>query len=242
MMAGPRTSRLLSEWQTLSENVDLPASAPRPARKRGVGLWVPLLAAGSLLFVVAIQRPNQVPGATTWTSSPTTIGTPGALASPATSPSLSMPPAPGTPLPRVGGTCLSTQIVPGASVPAFGYGAVGTTVAFLTQELRNTGAPCILALPGWIGVAGADPNATTIPVLNVGSASERRVGSGEAVTVVFQATWSPINDDASPCGGAIEGVSKVEFPVATGVVDLDTGIAWKRVCASPPSVTIKLKD
>jgi photosystem II stability/assembly factor-like uncharacterized protein len=160
-------------------------------------------------------------------------------------PSTTEVPSP-APLPSAGGTCSASQFVLGTATYAYGFGALGTTVVFVTQPLRNTGGSCVLDLPGMIGVASATGPFHSVPMLNAGTATSWKIKSGQSFSIVIGASWwigvrdenGNVVHSAPPCADPINDVTRVEFPVASGSIRIDLPTIWNEVCSSPASVSL----
>jgi len=152
------------------------------------------------------------------------------------------------PLPNPGGTCSARQFVLGTPTYAYGFGTLGSTVVFVTVPLRNTGASCVLNLPGRIGVAGASGPFHAVPVIKAGTATAWASESGQSLPIVIGASWwvgvrDPNGNaagSAPPCGDPIFDVTRVELPFASGSTMIDLPTTWHEVCSSPASVSVAL--
>jgi hypothetical protein len=144
-----------------------------------------------------------------------------------------------------GGTCSASQFVLGTSHYDYGYGTAGSTVEFVTQPLRNAGGDCVLRLPTMIGVASATGPFEAVSVENAGTATTSfKIRSGQSLSVVIGAWW-PVNkqpDPANPCAGAINNVTRAEFPLASGSIDIDSGTTFFEVCPSPATMSVAVKS
>jgi hypothetical protein len=46
----------------------------------------------------------------------------------------------------------------------------------------------------------------------------------------------------APCTGPISDVTRVEFPLAFGSIQIELGTVWHEVCSSPASVSVAVED
>jgi hypothetical protein len=74
------------------------------------------------------------------------------------------------------------------------------------------------------------------------------VAAGRSISMVIGAWWpfpaSAANPTAlpePPCEGPIQHVERVEFPLATGALEIVLPMAVPRVCASPASISLQIK-
>jgi hypothetical protein len=177
------------------------------------------------------------------------------------------PPAPSTrpaatlesaQLPSAGGTCSQTQV---AVLPITSYGpgasTWGTEDLFVTARLLNVGGPCVLHLPAVIGVAAASGPFTAVSASDAGTGTaagdnlpnqSADVPAGRSISIVIGASWpfpaSAENPTALPepsCARPIQQVERIEFPLATGALEIVLPIAVPRVCASPASISLEIK-
>jgi hypothetical protein len=166
-------------------------------------------------------------------------------------PTQSATPSP-VPLPSVGGTCTSSQLVPGTTTSAYGFSTVVSRKVEVTQSVRNAGPGCELAVPTMIGVAPAAGSFVPIGVNNVGNEvcvqgtchyvapPTYEIGSGQSLSIDLDASWllSLVDENAlpgstpPPCPGRIQDVTRVAFPLAAGSLEIDFETAWQVVCSS----------
>jgi hypothetical protein len=169
------------------------------------------------------------------------------------------------PLPNPGGTCMANQFVVGQATSQGEPATIGTIHVGLRQPLQNTGADCVLALPTVIGFASPSGPFQAVEVGNLGqevckkappgagvdrtckyvNPTSFRVKSGQTVTIEFNAWWwsGDIADHTPPpCPGMISGVTRAEFPLASGSIDIVLDTALGEVCGSPPSVSVTVDD
>ena len=173
------------------------------------------------------------------------------------------PVASSVPLPNPGGTCSADQFVVGQATSQGEPATMGTIHVGLRQPVQNTGADCVLALPTVIGFAGPSGPFQAVEVGNLGqevcknappgagvdrmckyvNPTSFRVKSGQTLTIEFNAWWW-YGDFANPgftprpCPGIISGVTRAEFPLASGSIDIVLDAALGEVCGSPPSVSV----
>jgi hypothetical protein len=175
------------------------------------------------------------------------------------------PVASSVPLPNPGGTCSASQFVVGQATSQGEPATLGTIHVGLRQPVQNTGADCVLALPTVIGFAGPSGPFQAVEVGNLGhvvwekappGAGVERLGhyvyptsfpvkSGQTVRIEFNASW--FNGDypgftPPPCAGTISGVTRAEFPLASGSIIIEWDTAFGEVCGSPPSVSVTVDN
>lgn len=103
----------------------------------------------------------------------------------------------------------------------------------------------MLALPRGIGVASANSPFEYVPVVIAGNRTSETVGAGQRVSIMLQATWQLPGGDrysSQPCQRTVRDVTRVEFPLAVGTLQIDLGTTWRSVCDSPASVRVRLTD
>ncbi|HEX7949750.1 MAG TPA: hypothetical protein VF494_05330 [Candidatus Limnocylindrales bacterium] len=177
---------------------------------------------------------------------------------------------PSATLPNPGGTCSDSQFVLGTGSSGFTFSTALTRHAYLFQPLRNAGAACTLAVPNVIGVASANGPWQAASANDAGNEvcadstchyvtpPTYTIGAGQSLEIDFSVSWWVGANDANgmplysapPCGGAVEDVSRVEFPVASGVITIDlqaatpeggSSVPWHQVCSSPTSISFEIK-
>ncbi len=245
-MSPSRITRILDEWRAVADAASLPSEAPRPSRSA-----YPLGVAGTAVAVVIVLVALLARGG--WSPGETTTGPSGSGSS--TTPSATFPVAPTSTVvapsqvPSAGGTCSESQFVPGKATSAPGLGSVGTTSVFVTQPLRNTGGVCVLGLPRAIRVASASGLFQSVTVVNAGTATSFTIRSGQSVSIVLGAWWSTggSTESGTPlaaplCIDPISDVTRVEFPLARGSIQIDLGTVWHQVCPSPASLSVTVED
>jgi hypothetical protein len=164
-------------------------------------------------------------------------------------PSTTEVPSP-APLPSAGGTCSASQFVLGTATYDYGFGTLGSTVVFVTQPLRNAGGNCVLDLPGMIDVAAATGPFHSIPVRNAGTATSWKIKSGQSLSIVIGGYWwvgvrdgtGRLLGSVPPCADPISDVTRVEFPLASGSIQIDLPTIWHEVCSSPASVSLTVTN
>jgi hypothetical protein len=155
-----------------------------------------------------------------------------------------------SPSPSAGGTCSATQFVLGTASYTGGFGAAGTALVFVTQPLRNAGGNCVLDLPGTIEVAAATGPFHSVPVLNAGTATSWTIKSGQSLSIVIgDSWWVGVRDgtgrllgSAPPCADPISDVTRVEFPFASGGLQINSPTIWHEVCSSPATVSLTVTN
>jgi hypothetical protein len=162
-------------------------------------------------------------------------------------------------LPSAGGTCSASQIVPGKATYGSGVGTtLGTTSVYITQPLRNRGDDCVLHLPAMIGVASETGAFKAVRVVDAGTENSTggssptiaaQIRSGRSLPIVFGAWWwsgvRPENGTplpAPPCADPISDVTRVEFPLAAGTLQIDLPTVVKLVCSSPASMSLTIEN
>lgn len=173
------------------------------------------------------------------------------------------------PLPGPGGTCTASQLVLGTARSGFTFSTVFSRHAYLDQPLRNAGGACVLSVPAMIGVASATGPFQAVRANNIGyevcvnsachfvSPPSYAIRSGQSLTIGFGVSWwVGANDEngspypAPPCPGAVDDVTRVEFPLASGAITINlesaipeagSSVPWREVCASPDSISLTIK-
>jgi hypothetical protein len=155
-------------------------------------------------------------------------------------------------LPSPGGTCSADQFVLGEPVAGPGYGTLGTMVVFVIQPIRNRGEECLLELPSAIGVASAYGPFHAVSIRNAVPGTSWKIGAGRSKSLVLGGSWwtgvrgedgKPVFT-APPCADPVHDVTRVEFPLARGTIEIDlpTPWEWQEVCSSPGSVTVDVEN
>lgn len=173
------------------------------------------------------------------------------------------------PLPSPGGTCSAGQLAPGTATNAYTYSAIGWRHVHLDQPLRNDGHACVLKVPAMIGVAPATGPFEAVRVNNVGhevcvnnachyaSPASFRIRAGQSLTIGFDVSWWADAGDANgtslptapPCPGALHDVTRVEVPLASGVITIDleaavrmpeSSVPWHGVCAGRDRISLTI--
>lgn len=173
------------------------------------------------------------------------------------------------PLPSPGGTCSASEFVLGAARSGYTFSTVVSRHAYLDQPLRNAGGACVLNVPAMIGVASATGPLHAVRVNNIGyevcvnnacnfvSPPSYRIRSGQSLTIGFSVSWWTGADDANgmpldtppPCPGAVEAVTRVEVPLASGAIMIDleaaireagSSVPWHEVCAARDSIPLTI--
>jgi len=240
----------MDDWRAVADGATLPAPAPRPPNGSRFGIGASILAAAVLLVGLAVRGLGTTPGAPT---SSAIAGSGSASVAPSTAvPTVEPDPTDlptgepsHSPFPAAGGSCTAAQFTLGASEYFYGYGSVGSTVVFVSQQLRNDGGDCVLALPGGVGVATASSPFEYVTVVMSGDRTSESVAAGQQVSIMLQATWHLPDADGSspvPCTHSVRDVARVEFPLATGTLTMDLGTIWHEVCDSPASVGVRFKN
>lgn len=276
-MSPSRTDEILEAWRATADGVVLRKEPPRPGRGlkgRTSAFGFAGTAAAVIVVLAALWFGGRVPaegaggstaavGSTPSAQIPTQVAIgPSGLASPSSNPSAS--------LPNPGGTCSASQLVLGSTTAGFTFSAAYYRHAYFTQLLRNAGSPCVVRVPKAIGVASTTGPLQIVSVNDsgnevcVGNACHDvtpptyEIRSGQMLEIDFSVSWwvgaNDVNGKplftAPPCVGAVSDVTRVDFPVASGVVaiDLDTAVQeagssvpWHEVCSSPMSISFEIK-
>lgn len=246
-MSQSRTREILDEWRAVADAAALPTEAPRPSRSA-----YPLGIAGTAIAVVVLLVALLARGG--WSPGVPTGGAFGSGSS--TTPSATVPVAPSSTevaspsqVPSAGGACSASQFVLGKTTSAPGFGTVGTTSLYVTQPLRNAGDTCVLDLPATIMVASATGPFQPVTAVNAGTATSFTIRSGQSLSIVLGAWWwiggstengTPL--PAPPCTDPISDVTRVEFPLSLGSIQIDLGTVWHKVCFSPARVSVSVED
>jgi hypothetical protein len=173
------------------------------------------------------------------------------------------------PLPSPGGTCSASQLVPGTATNGYPYSAVGWRHVHLDQPLHNDGRACVLNVPDKIGVASATGSFQAVRVNNIGyevcvndachyaSPPSYKIRAGQSLTIGFDVSWWAGTDDANgmslptapPCRGAVNDVTRVEVPLASGAITIDletavrmpeSSVPWHEVCAARDRIPLTI--
>jgi hypothetical protein len=107
----------------------------------------------------------------------------------------------------------------------------------------------VLELPTTIRVASATGPLQAVTAVNAGTATSFTIRRGQSVSIVLGAWWwtggstengTPLS--APPCTGPISDVTRVEFPLAFGSIQIELGTVWHEVCSSPASISVTVED
>lgn len=186
------------------------------------------------------QAPTLLP--TTTTPSPP-VTEPGETANPT-------PVATSAALPNPGGTCSAGQFVLGKPLTFPGYASAGYALLFVGQSIRNAGPDCVLKLPETIGVASAAGAFQAVRVQITRTPTSVNIASGQTVSIVLGDSWwlgafTETGESALPaptCQGKVLDVHRVEYPFASGSVEISLDLPWREVCLAPPGVTVTVYD
>lgn len=162
-------------------------------------------------------------------------------------------------LPSPGGTCIATQI---AALPIATYGpgfsTFGTADSFATVQLLNVGdRSCVLRLPETVGVASATGPIVAVEAADTGTETPSgentpveaaTIPSSGSLSVVIGASWAippssfdPTGLPALPCDRPVRQVERLEFPLASGTVEIGLPLVVPTVCTSPASISLGIK-
>lgn len=256
-MPESRTTEILEAWRAVADTAALPAEAPRPSRS-----VLRMSLAGAAAAVVVVVVALLVRGGGT----PSMPVGGDISSSPSASPSATVPAVTPSPtavtspiaLPNPGGTCSASQIKVGKATYAYGYGTIGTTSVYVTLVLQNVGGDCVLHLPAMIGVAsGTGPfeavsvedNGTESATGESSPAQSARIRSGRSLSIVLGAWWqvdvvqptSGTPYPSPPCLKPTSDVTRVEYPLATGTIEIQLPTVLNQVCSSPASMSLTIK-
>jgi hypothetical protein len=155
-------------------------------------------------------------------------------------------------LPSAGGTCSADQFVLGEPVAGPGYGTLGRMVVFVIQPIRNRGEECVLELPSAIGVAPADGPFDAVSIRNAVPGTTWKIGARRSKSIVLGGSWwTGVRDEdgkpvftAPPCADPVHDVTRIEFPLARGTIEIDlpTPLEWQEDSSSPGSVTVDIDN
>ncbi len=264
-MSRSRTTEILEAWRTMADSAVLPAEAPRPSRSL---LRMSIIGTGgvAVAMLVAVlvwggsspSVPGGAPASPSFSSSPAAGISHSPLSTVAAATPSPTSVASPIALPNPGGTCSASQIVVGTPTWASGYGAIGSTSVYVTLPLRNTAADCVLQLPATIGVASAtggfeaasvEDNGTESATGENSPAQSARIRSGGSVSLVLGAWWQAAPQQAEngtpvpvpPCLHPISNVTRIQFPLAAGTIEIELPTVFNEVCASPASMSLTIK-
>jgi hypothetical protein len=131
-----------------------------------------------------------------------------------------------------------------------GYASAGYALLFVGQSIRNAGPDCVLELPATIGVASAAGAFEAVPVQITRTPTSINIISGQTVSMVLGDDWwlgafTESGETAMPaptCEGKIVDVYRVEYPLASGSIEIGLDLPWREVCSAPPSITVTVDD
>ena len=98
-----------------------------------------------------------------------------------------------------------------------------------------------MALPAVIGVAAASGPFHAVAMGNNGTATSWASGAGDKMQIMLSASWrvgGQTQSSVPPCTDPIDDVTRLEIPLATGTLELDSPIALHEVCTSPASLSM----
>jgi len=165
------------------------------------------------------------------------------------------------PLPNPGGTCSASQFVVGQATSQYETSVIVASHVGVRQPVQNTGADCVLELPKVIGFADQSGPFQAVVVPNMGQVTCKdtaagreckyvyptsfQVKSGQTVTIEFNASWFNGNNPGfapPPCAGTVSDVTRSEFPLASGSIEIVWDTALLEVCTSPSSVSVTVDN
>ncbi len=148
-------------------------------------------------------------------------------------------------LPSAGGTCVSTQFALGPATSSYSFSTAGTRAVDVVQPIRNTGAACVLRLPATVGVASATGPFQALPVEGGGEAVD--IAAGQSLSLVVRGWWwtgwtSDTGQTPSPppCANPVSDITRIEFPLASGTIEIGFTTAWHQVCTEPVSASVSV--
>ena len=174
---------------------------------------------------------------------------------PSAAPIPTIPPAP-LDLPSPGGTCTADQLTVSKVLSGYSNSTIMSRVAYVIWVMGNTGPDCELVLPKVVGLAAASGVFGAVNTVNQGQQvchdnacktvypTSFKIRSGHTFSLELRASWfnEPSFEAAGqtppPCGDAILGVTRADFPLASGSVNISWPTAFERICGSGPQTGI----
>ncbi|MEA2673994.1 MAG: hypothetical protein QOI92_1186 [Chloroflexota bacterium] len=149
-------------------------------------------------------------------------------------------------VPSPGGTCSASQFTLGAATTTYGGSTAFDRVLEITQPMHNTGAACVLELPGVVAVASATGTFQPVSIGPAENSVSFRIGSGASPSIELRA-WFPIDLTPGAFGGptcrqALQDVTRLQFPMASGSVDIHWDTAIPEVCSAPTAMSETIGD
>jgi hypothetical protein len=155
--------------------------------------------------------------------------------------------------------------VVGQATSQYETGTIVSSHVGIRQPVQNTGADCVLELPQVVGFAdqtgafqavevgnlgqevckNAPPGAGVDRICNDVYPTSFQVKSGQTVTIEFNASWYNGNNPGftpPPCAGTVSDVTRAEFPLASGSIEIAWDTALLEVCTSPSSVSVTVDN
>lgn len=242
-MPGSRADKFLGAWDVAADASTLPHHAPVPKHRTPAWLGVVAVAVGVVAIGLATRGVSPVP--------PTDVGgASAAVAAQSDAAAGKTGPAPvpsaiaRSAQPVATGDCQSGDLVLGKPESSYGFGALGTTLVFVTQSVRNSGDACVIHVPTRIDVARESGDSREVDVQAGGTVSSVAIGSGESVSLVVGAWWDAPGKSpgvgAPECASAISDVTRLRLPVGDGVLSIDLPLRFAEVCPSPASISVAL--
>jgi hypothetical protein len=147
------------------------------------------------------------------------------------------------PLPSPGGTCSANDFAVGVARSNYAMSTAVSRALDIDQPLRNTGPDCVLRLPSIVAVAAASGPFQPVSAWPVADAPTFTVRSGASVSLWLRAWWldepSPTDAPSVPvCRQALQDVTRLEFPMASGYVEIDWGIPVAEACSAPTMLSL----
>jgi hypothetical protein len=141
------------------------------------------------------------------------------------------------PLPGAGGTCSAIDFAVGVATSNYAMSTAVSRALDIDQPLRNTGPDCVLRLPSIVAVAAASGPFQPVSVWPVADAPTFTVRSGASVSLWLRAWWlepSPTDAPSAPvCRQSLQDVTRLEFPMAFGSIEMHWDITVPEVCSAP---------
>ena len=235
-MSKDRTADILMRWDAVASAGTLPAAAPLPRRS------TTRFGAGAVMFVVALlvgvlALRSIVPSGQSAGGQPS--GSPAVDETQATVTATPTQIAERSTLPGTA-TCTANQLQLGDPTVTYGFGAMGTTLIFVRQPVKNAGTACDIPIPSTIEVAAADAY-SEVAVANAGTTESVTLDKDSAAVLVLGAWW-PIDGQSSgapdPCAQPIRDVHRVRLSLGADAIVIALPQVIKQACPSPPTMSI----
>lgn len=240
-----QTDEILARWKRVTERVSLPDDAPHTAR---VSNQLPMGAFIGAVAVIAIVLTTRAMGPLGPTANAGASAEPtadnGGISTIEPTAARSVPRDEPTAPPPAATSCSSKQLALGKTTSAHGFGALGTTLIFVTQKFHNVGSRCSIDMPTEVGVAGEGAAFEEVAIQNGSTASSFVVGDDANGSIVIGAWWANERqpaDSSMHCERPVSGVTKVRLDVGSGSIDIDLGVTLLEVCTAPASLSLAVE-